>query len=262
MTENKSNIKRLIDIVEKLRSPEGCPWDKEQTHSSLKGNMIEEAYEAIDAIDSENAENLKEELGDVLLQVVLHAKIASEEGRFNIDDVAKVISDKLIRRHPHVFADVDVKNSDEVIVNWEKIKQQEKPERTSAISGVSKSKPALMAAYQLSKKAVKVGFEWPNIDSLWECLESEIEEFKQETKGSEINKMEDELGDILFSIVNVARWYKINPEAALAKANTKFTKRFQLMEEISSKSLQEYSQVELEELWKQAKIELKKIENS
>lgn len=250
---NLTNLKKFIEIVEMLRSPNGCPWDKEQTHESLKVNMLEEAYEAIDAIDSGDQKNLREELGDVLLQVVLHSQIASEAGQFDIEDVAKTISDKIIRRHPHVFADTKVSGTKEVLVNWDLIKQQEKPERKSALSGVAKSQPALLAAAEYSKKAVKVGFEWTDEESLWECLQSEIDEFKHETKTGDQVSMEDELGDILFSIVNVARWHKINPELALIKANNKFKKRFQLMEQIAEKDLKEYTLDELEELWCEAK---------
>lgn len=251
--KNFENLKKIIEVVEILRSPNGCPWDKEQTHESLKANMLEEAYEVLDAIDSKCTKNLCEELGDVLLQVILHAQIASEENKFDIEDVAKTISDKIIRRHPHVFGNLLVSGTEEVLVNWDMIKQQEKPERKSALSGVSKSQPALLSAAELSKKAVKVGFEWTNENSLWECLQSEIEEFKQEADAGNQEEMEDELGDILFSIVNVARWHKINPELALIKANNKFKKRFQLMEQIAEKDLKEYSVNELEELWKEAK---------
>jgi len=250
---NLNNLKKLIEIVEILRSENGCPWDKEQTHASLKANMLEEAYEAIDAIDSGSSKDLCEELGDVLLQVILHSQIASEENKFNIEDVAKNISDKIIRRHPHVFGDLKVSGTKEVLANWDLIKQQEKPERKSALSGVAKSQPALLAAAEFSKKAVKVGFEWPSEDSLWECFMSEIEEFKHEADAENRELMEDELGDILFSVVNVARWHKINPELALLKANNKFKNRFQLMEQIAEKDLKEYSQDELEELWKEAK---------
>ena len=252
------NLDKLIQIIAKLRSPEGCPWDREQTHESLRENMLEEAYETIDAIELGKDEDLKEELGDVLLQVILHSQIASEENRFDIDDVAKVISEKIIRRHPHVFGETKVSGVEEVYANWEKIKKEEKPERKSALSGVAKSQPALMSAVELSKKAVKVGFEWPNIESLWNCLQSEIEEFKTAEKSGNKNDMEDELGDILFSIVNLARWHGINAEMAMLKANKKFTQRFQLMEQLAKKSLSEYSIEELDELWQTAKQKLSK----
>ncbi len=255
--ETSDNLKRLIDIVEKLRSPNGCPWDREQTHHSLRQNLIEETYEAVDAIESGSTDHLKEELGDVLLQVVLHSQIASEYNGFTLDDVAKEISDKLVRRHPHVFGDIKVKNSAEVVTNWDAIKQTEKPERTSALAGVTSCQPALMYSLDLSQKAVKVGFEWPSEESLWECFYSEIEEFKETVERQNIEDMEEEFGDILFSLVNAARWHKINPELALRKACNKFKKRFQLMEEIAEQKLDSYSQDELEEFWKIAKSKIK-----
>jgi len=260
-TDELKNLKQLIETIAILRSPEGCPWDREQTHKSLRENLLQETYEALDAIDKENDDNLKEELGDVLLQVVLHSQIASEVNKFTIEDVAKAITEKLIRRHPHVFSDVKVKDADEVIVNWEKIKRQEKPERKSALSGIAETMPALLVAQELSKKAVKTGFEWSNETSLWECFESEIKEFKDEVAENNKEFMEDELGDILFSIVNVARWHKIDPEIALIKANKKFKARFQVMETLAPKDLSEYNIDELEDFWKQAKENLKNIKN-
>jgi len=256
-TDDLKNLKQLIETIAILRSPEGCPWDREQTHKTLRENLLQETYEALDAIDKENDDNLKEELGDVLLQVVLHAQIASEVNKFTIEDVAKAINDKLIRRHPHVFADVKVKNTDEVLVNWEKLKRKEKPERKSALSGIAETMPALLAAQELSKKAVKTGFEWPNEESLWECFESEIKEFKDEVAENNKELMEDEFGDILFSLVNVARWHKIDPEIALIKANKKFKVRFQMMETLVSRDLTEYNIDELDEFWQKAKEKLK-----
>lgn len=257
MTRNLEQLNRLINIVEKLRAPDGCPWDREQTHKSLKENFLQETYEAVDAIDEGNPEDLKEELGDVLLQVVLHSQIASESKKFDIEDVAKIIADKIVRRHPHVFGDIKVKNVDDVMKNWEEIKKEEKPERQSALSGVTKSQPALMMAQQISKKAIKVGFEWPSVQSLFKCLQSEIEEFKDEVRDNNQEKMEEELGDILFSVVNVARWHGLDAELALLKANKKFIRRFQMMENIADKDLTEYSQDELEDLWQQSKQLLK-----
>ena len=255
--DDLKNLKQLIETISILRSPQGCPWDREQTHKSLRENLLQETYEALDAIDKENDDNLKEELGDVLLQVVLHSQIASEDNKYTIEDVAKSITDKLIRRHPHVFSDIKVKNSDEVMVNWEKIKRKEKPERKSALSGIAETMPALMVAQELSKKAVKTGFEWPDESSLWDCFESEVKEFKDEIVDNNQKLMEEEFGDILFSLVNVARWHKIDPEIALINANKKFKARFQLMETLASKDLSEYNIDELEELWQKAKEELK-----
>lgn len=250
------NLEELIDVVAKLRAPDGCPWDREQTHSSLRPNMLEEAYEAIDAIDENNMPHLREELGDVLLQVLLHSQIASENGDFNIEEVAKELKDKLIHRHPHVFGNANVKNSDEVLANWDKLKAEEKTDRKSAMDGLSKSQPALMLAQKISKRAVKVGFEWPNEDSLYNCFYSEIEEFKQAKKEQNKEHMEEEYGDILFAAVNLARWNKIDAEQALLKANKKFEKRFRKMEELATKPLTDYSFEEFDALWKQAKKEL------
>ena len=250
------NLEELIDVVAKLRAPDGCPWDREQTHNSLRPNMLEEAYEAVDAIDENNMAHLREELGDVLLQVLLHSQIASENGDFDIDSVAEELKDKLIHRHPHVFGNTSVKNADEVVTNWDKLKAEEKTDRKSAMDGLSKSQPALMLAQKISKRAVKTGFEWPDEQSLYECFYSEIEEFKQAQKEQNKVHMEEEYGDILFAAVNIARWNKIDAEQALIKANKKFEKRFRKMEELATKPLTEYTFEEFDALWKQAKSEL------
>ena len=255
---NYKNLEELIEVIKKLRAPDGCPWDREQTHSSLKPNMLEEAYEAVDAIDENSMPHLKEELGDVLLQVLLHSQIASENGNFNIDDVAKELKEKLIHRHPHVFGDISVKNSDEVKKNWDILKAEEKTERKSAMDGLSKSMSALMSAQKISKRAVKTGFEWPNEESLYECIKSEFDEFKQAKIGKDKTNMEEELGDILFAVVNLARWNKIDAEQALLKSNKKFEMRFRKMEELANKPLTQYSFEEFDRLWKKAKAELKK----
>ena len=254
---NYKNLEELINVVAKLRAPDGCPWDREQTHSSLRPNMLEEAYEAVDAIDENNMPHLREELGDVLLQVLLHSQIASERGDFDIEAVAKELKDKLIHRHPHVFGNEIVKNSDEVLINWDKLKAEEKTERKSIMDGLSKSQPALVLAQKISKRAVKAGFEWPDEQSLYDCFYSEIEEFKQAQKEKNKAHMEEEYGDILFAAVNLARWNKIDAEQALLKANKKFEKRFRKMEELAVKPLTDYSFEEYDSLWKQAKKELK-----
>lgn len=246
-------ISELIDVIAKLRAPDGCQWDREQTHKSLRPNMLEEAYEAVDAMDSGDMKHLKEELGDVLLQVVLHAQIASEEGAFNIEDVAKGLKDKLIHRHPHVFGDVKVNSTKEILDNWDKLKAEEKQHRKSAMDGISKSQSALMSAQKISKKAVKTGFEWPNEESLYECIFSEFDEFKEAVKKQNKEHMEEEFGDILFATVNLARWNKIDAEQALLKANKKFMARFRKMEELATKPLSEYSFEEYDALWKSAK---------
>lgn len=250
------NLEELIEVVAKLRAPDGCPWDREQTHNSLRPNMLEEAYEAVDAIDENNMPHLREELGDVLLQVLLHSQIASEHGDFDIDAVAKELKDKLIHRHPHVFGDAKIDNAQDVLKAWDKLKAEEKTERKSVMDGLSKSQPALVLAQKISKRAVKVGFEWPNEQSLYDCFYSEIEEFKQAQDEQDKAHMEEEYGDILFAAVNLARWNKIDAEQALLKANKKFEKRFRKMEELATKPLTEYSFEEYDALWKQAKKEL------
>ncbi len=250
---NYPNLERLIEIIDILRSENGCKWDREQTHATLRKNMLEEAYEAVDAIDDNDMKHLQEELGDVLLQVVLHAQIAKESKTFDIEDVAKQISDKLVHRHPHVFGDVKVDSTQEILDNWEKLKKEEKPHRTSIMDGISRAQAALMSAQKISKKAVNVGFEWPNEDSLYDCVLSEIKEFKEAKTQDE---KEDELGDILFAVVNLARWNKIDAEQALLRANKKFISRFRTMEKLADKNLESLSLEEWDNLWKQAKKSL------
>lgn len=247
------NLEKLIETVRILRSPQGCEWDRAQTHKTLKPNMLEEAYEAVDAIDTGDMANLREELGDVLLQVVLHAQIADDNGEFNIDDVAKELNEKLIHRHPHVFSDVKVSSTDDIIKNWDLLKKEEKKDRKSAMDGISKAQSALMNAQKISKRAVKTGFEWPDEKSLYECIFSEFDEFKEAVNENNKEHMEEEFGDILFATVNLARWNKIDAEQALLKANKKFMTRFRKMEELAEKPLEEYSFEEFDNLWKQAK---------
>ena len=252
------NLEKLVDIIAVLRSENGCPWDREQTHKSLRPNMLEEAYEAVDAIDDGDISNLREELGDVLLQVVLHAQIAKDNNEFDIEDVAKELSDKLIHRHPHVFGNAHVDSANDVVVNWDKLKQEEKTYRKSILDGISKSQSALMSAQKISKKVVKVGFEWQNVESLKDCIKSEYKEFEEAVESGDKEKMEDEMGDIFFATVNLARWYKIDAEQALLSANKKFTKRFKKMEELKTKPFEDYSFEEFNDLWKKAKIESEK----
>ena len=247
-------MERLIDIVAALRAENGCQWDREQTHRTLRPNMLEEAYEAVDAIDDGNVDNLREELGDVLLQVVLHSQIAKDDGEFDIEDVAKELSDKLIHRHPHVFGEQKVNSTEEILENWDKLKKEEKTYRKSILDGIPKAQSALMSAQKISKKAIKVGFEWPSVESLKECIASEYREFEEAVKSGDKDLMEDEMGDIFFATVNLARWYKIDAEQALLRANKKFIKRFKKMEELAEKPLEEYTIEEYDKLWKQAKI--------
>ncbi len=250
------NLEKLVDIIAVLRSENGCVWDREQTHKSLRPNMLEEAYEAVDAIDEGDIPNLREELGDVLLQVVLHSQIAKDNGEFDIEDVARELSEKLIHRHPHVFGSEKVNSADDVIKNWDKLKKEEKSYRKSILDGISKSQSALMSAQKISKKVVKVGFEWDSVESLKECIKSEYKEFYEAVLLGDNDKMEDEMGDIFFATVNLARWYKIDSEQALLRANRKFTARFKKMEELKTKPFEEYSYEEFNELWKRAKLEI------
>ena len=258
LTMKYPQLERLVDIIAVLRSENGCPWDREQTHRSLRPNMLEEAYEAVDAIDDNNIPNLREELGDVLLQVVLHAQIAKDEGEFDIEDVAKELSEKLVHRHPHVFGDTKVSSTDEILSNWDKLKKEEKTYRKSILDGISKSQSALMSAQKISKKVVKVGFEWDSVESLKDCIKSEYREFEEAVQSGNKDLMEDEMGDIFFATVNLARWYKIDAEQALLRANKKFTARFKKMEELATKPLEEYTFDEFNNLWKCAKLELNK----
>ncbi len=250
------NLEKLIKTVEILRSENGCQWDREQTHKSLKPNMIEEAYEAVDAIDDNDMKHLKEELGDVLLQVVLHSQIAKEEKEFDIEDVAKELNEKLIHRHPHVFGNTKVSSTEEILENWEKLKKEEKTHRKSQMDGISKAQSALMSAQKISKRAVKVGFEWDSEKTLYDCVFSEIDEFKEACLEKNIDHMEEEMGDIFFAMVNLARWNKLDAEQCLLKANKKFMKRFRKMEELATKPLEEYSFNEFDALWKLAKNSL------
>lgn len=253
------NLEKLIKIIEVLRSPNGCPWDREQTHKTLRPNMLEEAYEAVDAMDSGDLKHLREELGDVLLQVVLHAQIAKDEGAFDIEDIAQTLNEKLIHRHPHVFGNAQIKGANDVLENWDKLKQEEKKHRKSAMDGVSKSQSALMSAQKISKKAVKTGFEWECEDDLYKCIFSEFDEFKEACKEGDAEHKEEEFGDILFAVVNLARWNKIDAEQALLRSNKKFMARFRKMEELATKPLNDYSPSEFEELWQKAKKELRSL---
>ncbi len=243
-------LDELIKTIQILRSPNGCPWDREQTHKTIRRNMLEEAYEAVEAIDENNPEHLKEELGDVLLQVLLHSQIADDNNEFNIQDVAKMLNEKLIHRHPHVFSKEKVKDSSEVVTNWEKLKREEKTERKRTLDGIPKTLPALSVAEKISKKVVQKGFEWKTIQDVFDCFYGEIEEFKNAQTQDD---KELEFGDVLFSLVNIARRYSIDPESALSKANNKFIKRFNKLEEIADKPLNNLSYDEYDILWKKAK---------
>lgn len=226
--EQLQAISRLLDILDELRVK--CPWDKKQTFDSLKNLTVEEMYELVDAITEGDTDEMKKELGDLLMHIVFYAKIGSEQSLFDIKDIADSISDKLIFRHPHIYGDVKVESEKEVLENWEKLKLKEG--NKSVLGGVPKGLPALIKAYRIQQKASGVGFDWDNIKDVWAKIEEELEEFKVEVKADDKDKMEDEFGDILFSLVNYARHTGIDPEKALARANTKFIQRFNKVEEI------------------------------
>ncbi len=247
------NIKALLETIKILRGENGCMWDRAQTHKTIRQNMLEEAYEAIDAINDNDMNHLKEELGDVLLQVVLHSQIAEDNGEFNFEDVAETINKKLIHRHPHVFSDTKVKKVDDILSNWDKLKLEEKPHRKSVLDGVSKAQSALMTAQKLSKKAVKAGFEWEKEEDVLTCVYSEIKEFLFAESREE---MELEFGDILFALVNLARWRGLDAEQCLIKANKKFEKRFRKMEKLAKNKNVVLKKLTLEEwgkFWNEVK---------
>lgn len=252
----KFDLTPLIDVMRRLRSPGGCPWDIEQTHESLRTNIIEEVYEVIEAIDLQDKDLLCEELGDLLLQIVFHARMAEETGAFSMQDVVDGITEKLIRRHPHIFGDVQASDAAQVLINWEAIKKQEKPERTSAIDGIPQGLPALMYAWKLQKKAAKVGFDWEEIGPVWEKLSEELAELKEALGENNQKHIEEELGDMLFVIVNLSRFIKVQPELALLGTNKKFIRRFNYVEEQVKKSGKEWEDFSLNQLdkwWDEAK---------
>ena len=249
-------VKDLEEIVRLLRAPGGCPWDAEQTHQSIRRNMLEEAYEAVEAIDQDDPEHLKEELGDVLLQVVFHALMEQEAGRFDLDAVADGICKKLIFRHPHVFGEVSVSGTGEVLSNWEELKRKEKGQATNtdALEAVARSLPALWRAEKVQKKAKKAGFDWPDVSGALDKLSEELEELK--TAVAEGTNVEEELGDLLFSAVNVSRFVKVDTEEALNGATDKFIGRFRKVEEEAARqgrALEGMSLAELDKLWEHAK---------
>jgi len=251
----------FVNVVRQLRAPDGCPWDREQTHESLRGYLLEEAYEVVEAINERDMQHLCDELGDVLLQVALHSQMASEAGEFDISHVVEQITRKLIRRHPHVFAGLSVAGADEVLRNWERIKASEDvgQERRSVMDGIPQSMPALMRALEVSKRAVKVGFEWERIEDLWAKLHEEIDELRHAMASDMPERVSSELGDVLFTVVNLARWMHVDPEEALRTMVERFIVRFRHMENSLAAAGRQLGDVPLEELdrlWEQAKQEL------
>lgn len=257
-------LQQLIDVVAQLRSPEGgCPWDLEQTPQTLIPYVIEEAYEVVDAIRSEDKDAIAEELGDLLLQVVLQAQIASETEQFTLKEVAQGITQKLIRRHPHVFADVEVQNAEEVHHNWQQIKAAEKGETTAdahllsrQLTRYARTLPPLMGGMKISQKAAAAGFEWENVEGVWDKFSEELAEFKEALEHKDQAEQEAELGDLLFTLINIARWYDLDPSEALHGTNDRFIQRLSKMESVANRPLSDYTLDELETLWQQAKAKL------
>lgn len=258
--ERRPDFRTFEGVIAQLRAPDGCPWDREQTYISLKRYVLEEAYEVLEAVDADDPAQLCDELGDLLLQVLLYSQIAREQGDFEIRDVIGGITEKMIRRHPHVFGDVEVADSGEVLRNWEAIKQTERGdgnERRSALDGVPKELPALLKALEVSKRVVKVGFEWPTLPDVLAKLDEEVGELKAELETRDRERLSAELGDLLFTVVNVARWLKIDPEEALRQMVARFERRFREVERLAEAGgtpVTELGIEALERLWQQAKL--------
>lgn len=267
LSDAREAFQGLVETIWRLRQPDGCPWDRKQTHASIAKNMIEEAYEAVDCIEADDVAHLREELGDVLMQVVLHAQIAADAGEFTMEDVARDINQKLIRRHPHVFGDAAAQDADEVLAIWDNVKLAEKEAKDKAnaqagekpeglLDGVPTSLPALMQAQKVSRKAAAVGFEWETVQDVWDKVDEERKEFQQEAPGTAEREME--FGDVLFALVNVARKEGIDAESALRASTAKFRSRWQAMEGLARQRgvvIEELSTRELNDLWDEVKRE-------
>ena len=264
MKNTHANIEKLVALVAQLRGENGCPWDREQTRETLKPMLIEEAFETLDALDSEDPADLKEELGDLLFQVVFHAQIARENGEFDLSDVIERSYEKMTRRHPHIFGAADLKTSEDVLKNWEDIKAAEKgvesPSRPdserSLLDGIPKKIPALYRAYQMTAKAARVGFDWPCLDDILDKLNEEAAELKDAVSRGEREQIADEIGDLLFVAVNIARTLDVDPETALERSNRKFERRFRFIEtsvKRQGRELKDASLAEMEDLWNEAK---------
>ena len=256
--KDRYDINDLIEIIKALRSPGGCPWDIQQTHESIRKDLIEETYETIEAINKADPDMLREELGDVLMQVVFHAQIETEKGVFNFDDVADEICKKMIVRHPHVFGETDVDSVDDVLKNWDAIKRNTKGQKTTseAIDSVPRELPALMRANKIQSKAAKAGFDWTVVDGALDRLSEEIDELKQAIANGNQAEISDELGDVLFSAVNVSRFVKVDPEEALTNSTDKFVGRFKKVESKASErgiDMKTASLETLDSLWDEAK---------
>lgn len=255
---HESSFEELVRIMSILRAPDGCPWDREQTHLTLRRHLVEEAYEAVAAIEAGDDDEVRDELGDVLLQVVFHAQIAAEEGRFDIEDVAAGIVEKLKRRHPHIFADAIAETPQDVMDRWDRIKRSEKAEKTAGeaglLHGIAPTLPALTYAEKISRRAVSVGFEWETVEDVWEKVHEEIDELKATTAATP--EAEDELGDVLFSMVNVGRKMGLDAEQALRSTCAKFIRRWEAMERMAADTGSDLAELgidDMEALWRRAK---------
>jgi tetrapyrrole methylase family protein/MazG family protein len=252
VADDVERIRLLVEVVRRLRSPQGCPWDREQTHASLRATMLEEAYEVLEAIDEQSMPKLREELGDVLLQVLMQSDIAAQSSDFTLGDVADTVREKLVRRHPHVFGTTVVSGSDEVVRNWEALKAAEYG-RESALDGVQRSLPALQWAWSLQRRAANVGFDWPDVEGALDKVREELDELRE---AATVEAREAEFGDLLFSLVNVARKLGMNPEDALRGATGRFQARFRMMEQTAKAQGRELKDLPIEELdqyWEAAK---------
>ncbi len=262
--EKRADIQKLVDLVERLRGENGCPWDREQTRESLKPMLIEEAYEVLDALDGAGPSELKEELGDLLFQVVFHAQIASEKGEFHLADIIDRLHEKMVRRHPHVFGGADLRTSEDVLKNWEDIKAAEKGVESSSrsdsakslLDGIPSKLPALHAAYQMTAKASRVGFDWERLEDVIAKLKEETAELLEARSRNDREKVADEVGDLLFAAVNIARFLGVDPETALRRSNRKFERRFRQVEagiKRQGREMKDATLTEMDELWNQAK---------
>ncbi|GAK61284.1 MazG family protein [Candidatus Vecturithrix granuli] len=255
--QKKTILEDLIELMATLRSEQGCPWDRKQTKDTIKPYIIEEAYEVVEAVDERNPEKIREELGDLLFEIVFYAQLLKEEDGIDIYDIIETVHTKMIRRHPHVFGEVKVSNAEEVLVNWEQIKKEEKKaERKSVLDGVPKHLPSLLRAHRIQSKASHVGFEWENFHQVLEKLDEEFSELRQAYKHENLEEIEDEFGDLLFVLVSIARFLHVNPDDALRKAITKFIERFTQIEramQTMNKDWKDLSGEEMDALWQQAK---------
>ncbi len=256
LPEDLSHFTALVDIIARLRAPDGCPWDKQQTHGSLRENLLEECYEVLEALDEGNSGKLCSELGDLLMQVVLHTQIAAEAGEFELEDVVSSINTKLIHRHPHIFGSKKVKNADEVALNWEILKQEERGADTSMLASTPKQMPALGYSQEIQRRVAQVGFDWQDIDGVIEKLTEEVSELK---RADSQERKAQEFGDLLFTLANIARRLGVDSEAALRAANQRFYRRFTYMEEVCRQRGLNFGELSFDEqnaLWEEAKREI------